>query len=102
MDDKLLALAKGADVLIYDSQYTPEEYGAKKGWGHSTFEEGAQLAKAAGARQLVLFHHDPTAERRRRGREGSARPQAVPERDRGSRRPDDRQSDRDAAGSVRC
>ena len=37
----------------------PEEYGAKKGWGHSTFEEGARIAKAAGARQLVLFHHDP-------------------------------------------
>jgi phosphoribosyl 1,2-cyclic phosphodiesterase len=59
MDDKLLALARGANVLVYDSQYTPEEYGAKKGWGHSTYEEGARIAKAAGARQLVLFHHDP-------------------------------------------
>jgi phosphoribosyl 1,2-cyclic phosphodiesterase len=59
MDDKLLALARGADVFVYDSQYTPEEYDAKKGWGHSTFEEGARIAKAAGARKLVLFHHDP-------------------------------------------
>jgi phosphoribosyl 1,2-cyclic phosphodiesterase len=66
IDDKLLRLASGAEVLIYDSQYTPEEYegaagagGSKKGWGHSTFEEGAKLAKAAGARRMVLFHHDP-------------------------------------------
>jgi phosphoribosyl 1,2-cyclic phosphodiesterase len=66
VDERLLKLADGADVLIYDSQYTPEEYegtaggGSKKGWGHSTFEEGAKLAKMAGARRLVLFHHDPT------------------------------------------
>jgi phosphoribosyl 1,2-cyclic phosphodiesterase len=66
MDDALLHLARGADVLVYDAQYTPEEYagtagtgGPKKGWGHSTYEEGAKMAKAAGARQLVLFHHDP-------------------------------------------
>jgi phosphoribosyl 1,2-cyclic phosphodiesterase len=65
MDDKLLKLARGAEVLIYDAQYTPEEYegtgggASKKGWGHSTFEEGTKLAKVAGARRLVLFHHDP-------------------------------------------
>ncbi len=65
IDERLLSLARGAQVLVYDSQYTPEEYAgtaggkSKKGWGHSTFEEGARLAKAAGAGQLVLFHHDP-------------------------------------------
>jgi phosphoribosyl 1,2-cyclic phosphodiesterase len=59
IDEKLAALAKNADVLIYDSQYTPEEYGSKKGWGHSTFEEGAKLANLAGAKKLVLYHHDP-------------------------------------------
>jgi phosphoribosyl 1,2-cyclic phosphodiesterase len=59
IDEKLAALAKDAAILIYDSQYTPEEYSTKKGWGHSTFEEGAKLAKLAGAKKLVLFHHDP-------------------------------------------
>jgi ribonuclease BN (tRNA processing enzyme) len=45
--------------------YTPEEYAGKKdgvprvGWGHSTFEVGAQLARDAGVKELVLFHHDP-------------------------------------------
>jgi phosphoribosyl 1,2-cyclic phosphodiesterase len=60
VDEKLAALAKDADVFIYDSQYTPEEYTAKRGWGHSTFEEGVKLARLAGVKRLVLFHHDPT------------------------------------------
>jgi phosphoribosyl 1,2-cyclic phosphodiesterase len=66
LDEGLVALARGADVLIYDAQYTPEEYtgtagtgGSKKGWGHSTFEEGVKIAQLAGAHRLVLFHHDP-------------------------------------------
>jgi len=65
VDAKLLKLAQGADVLIYDSQYTPEEYagqtggGPKLGWGHSTFEEAVKLAKAANVKKLVLYHHDP-------------------------------------------
>jgi|HubBroStandDraft_2_1064218.scaffolds.fasta_scaffold22614_2 phosphoribosyl 1,2-cyclic phosphodiesterase len=66
VDPRLVKLAKDTDVLIYDSQYTPEEYagtagtgGSKVGWGHSTFEAAAVLAKVAGAKKLVLFHHDP-------------------------------------------
>ena len=65
VDDRIATLAKGASVLIYDSQYTPEEYagagstGSKQGWGHSTFEAGVRLAKAAGVERYVLYHHDP-------------------------------------------
>ena len=59
VDPTLKKLAAGADVLIYDAQYTPEEYPAKVGWGHSTWQAGAELARAAGVPQLVLFHHDP-------------------------------------------
>jgi phosphoribosyl 1,2-cyclic phosphodiesterase len=61
----IMDLTKGADLLIYDCMYTPEEYAGKKdgvprvGWGHSTFEVGAQLARDAGVKELVLFHHDP-------------------------------------------
>lgn len=64
-DQKLLNLAEGADVLIYDAMYTPEEYAggpdasARTGWGHSTWAEGVTVARQAGVRQLVLFHHDP-------------------------------------------
>ena len=64
VDPKLKKLAQGVDVLIYDAQYTPEEYAGagglpKTGWGHSTYEAAVELAKAAGAKQLVLYHHDP-------------------------------------------
>jgi phosphoribosyl 1,2-cyclic phosphodiesterase len=67
VDPKICALAKDTDALIYDAMYTPEEYvgkapGAgpsKVGWGHSTFDEGAKLAKAANVKHLYLFHHDP-------------------------------------------
>lgn len=64
VDPMLRNLAAGADVLIYDSQYTPEEYRgdmgrSRVGWGHSTFVAGAELARAAGVGQYILFHHDP-------------------------------------------
>jgi phosphoribosyl 1,2-cyclic phosphodiesterase len=64
VDPALRALAEGADVLIYDSQYTPEEYRgdggrSRVGWGHSTYVAGAELARAAGVGRYVLFHHDP-------------------------------------------
>jgi phosphoribosyl 1,2-cyclic phosphodiesterase len=78
VDEKLVALAKGAAVFVYDSQYTPEEYASKKGWGHSTFEEGAKIARLAGAKRLVLYHHDPTQsdaavhDKERRAREAFA------------------------------
>jgi CheY-like chemotaxis protein/phosphoribosyl 1,2-cyclic phosphodiesterase len=49
----------GADVVIHDAQYTPEEYPAKKNWGHSTYEYAVELAAAAGVRKLFLSHHDP-------------------------------------------
>jgi phosphoribosyl 1,2-cyclic phosphodiesterase len=60
LDRVLLDFAHGADVLVYDAQYTPEEYGAKKGWGHSTWLEATKVAKAAGVNRLVLIHHDPS------------------------------------------
>ena len=60
VDPALRNLAMGADVLVYDSQYTPDEYKTKVGWGHSTFAEGVDLARATGAGQYVLYHHDPS------------------------------------------
>jgi ribonuclease BN (tRNA processing enzyme) len=59
-DEALVALARDADLLIYDAMYTPDEYPRYKGWGHSTWVEGVRIAKAAGVRQLALFHHDPS------------------------------------------
>jgi len=58
-DAALVTNAQGADLLIYDAQYTPEEYQQRKGWGHSTWLEATRLARETAAKQLALFHHDP-------------------------------------------
>lgn len=58
-DRNLEKLAEGADILIYDAQYTPREYKSKVGWGHSTWKAGVKIARRAGVKQLILFHHDP-------------------------------------------
>lgn len=50
---------RGADILIHDAQYLDEDMPAKHGWGHSLARQACELAAASGARQLVLFHHDP-------------------------------------------
>jgi ribonuclease BN (tRNA processing enzyme) len=52
-------LAKGADVLIHDAQYVDDEYVRRTGWGHSTVAHALAVARIAGARTLVPFHHDP-------------------------------------------
>jgi len=56
----LRELAAGADIFINDAQYTPEQLAStRKGWGHSSWREGVKVAREAGAKTLVLFHHDP-------------------------------------------
>jgi len=50
---------RGVDLLIHDAMYTPKELEQHRGWGHSTYEEAVALAQDAGAKQLVLFHHEP-------------------------------------------
>lgn len=68
IDQNLLKLARGVDLLIFDGQYTAEEYSphkfnlpgpGKQGFGHSTPEEGIRAARAAGVKKLVITHHDP-------------------------------------------
>jgi phosphoribosyl 1,2-cyclic phosphodiesterase len=49
----------GVDLLIHDAMYTPAELQQHRGWGHSTYEEAVTLAHDAGAKRLVLFHHEP-------------------------------------------
>jgi phosphoribosyl 1,2-cyclic phosphodiesterase len=53
------SLARDADLLVHDAQYTDEEYETRVGWGHSTTGDAVTFAERARARRLVLFHHDP-------------------------------------------
>ncbi|HYE33168.1 MAG TPA: MBL fold metallo-hydrolase [Methylomirabilota bacterium] len=53
-------LAEGADLLVHDCQYTPDEYAARVGWGHSSFPDAIEFAARTGAKHFVPFHHDPS------------------------------------------
>jgi phosphoribosyl 1,2-cyclic phosphodiesterase len=59
-DRNIRQRAQGADVLIYDAQYSPEQLASeRRGWGHSSWLEGVKIARECRVRNLVLFHHDP-------------------------------------------
>jgi len=59
IDKELAKLCQGADILVYDAMYTPEDYPNYKGWGHSTWSAGTELAKEAGIKSLYLSHLNP-------------------------------------------
>jgi ribonuclease BN (tRNA processing enzyme) len=59
-DKAVRKLAEGADVLIYDAQYLPDDYAANRvGWGHSHWREAVNVVMESGAKELILYHHDP-------------------------------------------
>jgi phosphoribosyl 1,2-cyclic phosphodiesterase len=60
VSEDVLELCDGVDVLIHDAQYTPEEFVEKAHWGHCTIDYAVFVAREAGAKRLVLFHHDPS------------------------------------------
>ncbi len=53
------ALVRDVDLLIHDAQYALDEYEHHVGWGHSALDHAVALARLAGVRRLVTFHHDP-------------------------------------------
>lgn len=59
IDDGVLELADGVDLLIHDSQFTPELLEARLDWGHCTVRYAASVADRCGAKRLAMFHHDP-------------------------------------------
>lgn len=62
-DRNVRKLARDANVMVYDAQYTPEQLsGEKKGWGHSSWLEGVRIAQECNVKHLILFHHDPDSD----------------------------------------
>jgi phosphoribosyl 1,2-cyclic phosphodiesterase len=55
----VVALAKNADLLIYDTQFTPDEYKSRPHWGHSRPDDALEIAREAKVKALCLFHHAP-------------------------------------------
>ena len=59
IDPRIVELARGADLLVHEGQFTPEELDAHRGWGHSSWEQAVEVAQRAGVKRLVVTHHDP-------------------------------------------
>lgn len=58
-DARLVALAKDADLIVCDATFTDKELPARRGWGHSSWQQSLALAQQAAAKRVALFHHDP-------------------------------------------
>ena len=59
LDPRVVEIAKNADILVHDAQYTPEVLTNKKGYGHSSWRQATDVARIAKVKRLYLFHHDP-------------------------------------------
>jgi phosphoribosyl 1,2-cyclic phosphodiesterase len=59
IDPRLVELARGADLLVHDAQFTADELQKHRGWGHSSFDQAMQMAELAGVKCLAMTHHDP-------------------------------------------
>ncbi|MBF0143402.1 MAG: MBL fold metallo-hydrolase [Magnetococcales bacterium] len=67
MDEKnqaIIEFIRGVDVLIADTSYTIEDYPAKQGWGHGTFDGNIRMARKAGVKTVFFTHHEPTRDDR--------------------------------------
>jgi phosphoribosyl 1,2-cyclic phosphodiesterase len=56
---ELVDFVAGADLMIHDAMYTPEDIDQHRGWGHSSYAEAVALAAEARVRRLMVFHHRP-------------------------------------------
>ena len=59
IDETIVELARDADLLLHDGQYTDDEHVKYRGWGHSTWRQAVEVAKRANVKKLVIIHHDP-------------------------------------------
>ena len=57
---RLARFAAGTDLILYDAQYTEDEYRFCRGFGHSTAEKGLELLQLSGAGRMLLVHHAPS------------------------------------------
>jgi phosphoribosyl 1,2-cyclic phosphodiesterase len=59
MREGIVRLCEGADLVVYDTMFTPDDYRRIPHFGHSRPSDALQICREAGARQLALFHHAP-------------------------------------------
>ena len=55
----LIDFMREVDMAVYDCTFDDAEFEARRGWGHSTWQEGLRLAAAANVAKFGIFHHEP-------------------------------------------
>jgi ribonuclease BN (tRNA processing enzyme) len=58
-DSRFVEFCRGADFLLMDAFFTPDEYPHHRGWGHGTWQDAVELAERAQVPNLLLVHHHP-------------------------------------------
>jgi ribonuclease BN (tRNA processing enzyme) len=59
MADAVVRLCDGADLVIYDTMYTSDEYKQFPHFGHSRPSDAIAVCAQAGCKMLALYHHSP-------------------------------------------
>jgi phosphoribosyl 1,2-cyclic phosphodiesterase len=59
MREGIVRLCEGADLVVYDTMFTPDDYRRMPHYGHSRPSDALEICREAGARRLALFHHAP-------------------------------------------
>lgn len=55
----LIDFCEGSNSIIWDGMYTENELKTKKGWGHSSIEQGLKFAEKLDLNNLIISHHSP-------------------------------------------
>ena len=58
-DENIVEFSKGADLILFDAQYTNDEYQTHKGYGHSSIDTAVDFAQKSGCKKMLIIHHDP-------------------------------------------
>jgi ribonuclease BN (tRNA processing enzyme) len=56
--EETIAYFRGADVLLHDTTYRPQEQATRRNRGFSSYEDAAHVATLANVGRLVMFHYD--------------------------------------------
>ena len=57
---ELIQFCKDSHSIIWDGMYTEIELEEKKGWGHSSIEQGLNFGQKANSKNLIISHHSPS------------------------------------------
>ena len=59
IDEELEKRAINSDLIIWDGMFLDEELPPKKGWGHSSIEQGITFSEKTACKNLAIAHHAP-------------------------------------------